>query len=192
MAGCSAVLYIGMRGRKMKITGLFAGVGGFETGLAAAGHETVLMSEVLPAAREVLRIRLPDVELTGDVRKVRSLPRDTELLVGGFPCQDLSQAGTTKGLQGERSGLVAEVFRLAKKSKPRWILLENVPFMLQLSQGKAMRHIVDELEKLRYRWAWRIVDTFSFGLPQRRERVFLLASRDGNPADVLLADDNPN
>jgi DNA (cytosine-5)-methyltransferase 1 len=63
--------------------------------------------------------------------------------------------------------------------------------MLQLRRGDAMRRIVDELEDMRYRWAWRVVDTFGFGLPQRRERVILVASKSDNPADVLLADDVP-
>jgi DNA (cytosine-5)-methyltransferase 1 len=72
-----------------------------------------------------------------------------------------------------------------------WVVLENVPFMLQLQAGLAMRRIISELERLGYRWAYRVVDTYSFGLPQRRERVFLVASRSGHPEDVLLADDRP-
>jgi len=68
-------------------------------------------------------------------------------------------------------------------------VLENVPFMLQLRGGDAMRRIVDAIEDVPgYRWAWRVLDTFAFGLPQRRERVYLIASRVGDPADVLLAD----
>jgi DNA (cytosine-5)-methyltransferase 1 len=173
----------------MKVAGLFAGIGGFETGLAAAGHETVLLSEVLPSARAVLSARLPDRDLRGDVRQIASLPSETEIIAAGFPCQDLSQAGLARGLDGDRSSLVGEVFRLARQASPRWIVLENVPFMLQLRRGDAMRRIVDELEALGYRWAWRIVDTFGFGLPQRRERVILVASRTENPADVLLADE---
>jgi DNA (cytosine-5)-methyltransferase 1 len=109
----------------------------------------------------------------------------------GFPCQDLSQAGRTNGLSGENSGLVHEVFRLLERRRVPWLVLENVPFMLQLQGGFAMRLIMDELERLGYRWAYRVVDTFSFGLPQRRERVFLVASIAGHPEDVLLADDRP-
>lgn len=172
----------------MKVAGLFAGIGGLELGLAKAGHETVLMSEILGPARAVLSHRFPDIELHGDVRNLKALPGDIEIITAGFPCQDLSQAGLGKGLDGLRSGLVGEVFRLAAQARPRWIVLENVPFMLQLSGGDAMRRIVDELERLGYRWAWRVVDTFAFGLPQRRERVLLVASRDEDPAAVLFAD----
>lgn len=173
----------------MKVVGLFAGIGGLEVGLQRAGHECLLLSEILDPARAVLCEHLPDAELKGDVRELKSLPAETEILTAGFPCQDLSQAGRGAGLDGARSGLVGEVFRLAKDAKPRWIVLENVPFMLQLSAGDAMRRIVDELEALGYRWAWRVVDTFAFGLPQRRERVVLVASRAENPAAVLFADD---
>jgi DNA (cytosine-5)-methyltransferase 1 len=175
----------------MKVAGLFAGIGGLETGLAQAGHEAVLLSEILPSARAVLSSRLPHVDLQGDICQVESLPGDVEIVAAGFPCQDLSQAGLARGLDGDRSGLVGEVFRLAKQASPRWIVLENVPFMLQLTHGDAMRRIVDELETMGYRWAWRVVDTFGFGLPQRRERVILVASKTENPADVLFADDAP-
>ncbi|HUZ13939.1 MAG TPA: DNA (cytosine-5-)-methyltransferase [Caulobacteraceae bacterium] len=173
----------------MKVAGLFAGIGGFETGLAQAGHRSVFLSEILPAARTVLSARLPNVPLHGDVRGLRALPGDVEVIAAGFPCQDLSQAGLTRGLDGDRSGLVGEVFRLARCASARWIVLENVPFMLQLRKGEAMRRIVDELEALGLRWAWRVVDTFGFGLPQRRERVLIVASRTEDPAEVLFADE---
>jgi DNA (cytosine-5)-methyltransferase 1 len=175
----------------MKVAGLFAGIGGLETGFARAGHEAVLLSEILPSARAVLAVHFREVDLQGDVRQLRDLPAEVEVVTAGFPCQDLSQAGLARGLDGDRSGLVGEVFRLAMKSAPRWIVLENVPFMLQLRRGDAMHRIIDELEALGYRWAWRIVDTFGFGLPQRRERVILVASKMENPGDVLLSDERP-
>jgi DNA (cytosine-5)-methyltransferase 1 len=75
-------------------------------------------------------------------------------------------------------------------ASPRWIGLENVPFMLQLNKGDAMRRIADAFEDMGYRWAWRVVDTFGFGLPQRRERVILVASRTEDPARALMADDS--
>lgn len=170
----------------LKVAGLFAGIGGLELGLAKAGHCTSLMVEIDSAANAVLGARFPETEKATDVRKLKSLPSEVELLVAGFPCQDLSQAGQTDGIHGSRSGLVGEVFRLAKKSRVPWILLENVPFMLQLNRGEAIRHIAEELEILGYAWAYRKIDTRAFGLPQRRERVFLLASRVTDPAKLLF------
>jgi len=91
------------------VAGLFAGIGGFERGLARAGHETALLCENDPLATAVLEARFPDIARHSDVRSLEELPRATTLVVAGFPCQDLSQAGTTVGITGSRSGLVGEV-----------------------------------------------------------------------------------
>ena len=175
----------------MKIAGLFAGIGGFELGFARAGLHTSLMCDILPASRAVLSAHFPSVEFHDDICTLHSLPRDVDVVCGGFPCQDLSQAGKTAGLEGERSGLIGEVFRLLGHRKVPTVVIENVPFMLQLNGGTAMRAIIEEFERRGYRWAYRVVDSFSFGLPQRRERVFLVASRVLDPSAVLLADDQP-
>src|SRR5687767_14958995 len=101
----------------MRFAGLFAGIGGFERGLSSAGHEPLLLCEIDPAAQSVLRTRFPGVRLATDVRALAHLPRGTELVCAGFPCQDLSQAGPTAGLAGERSRLVFDVFRLVEKGR---------------------------------------------------------------------------
>lgn len=181
------------RGREpapLTVAGLFAGIGGIEQGLHLAGHSTVLLCEIDPGAQRVLRARFPNAALLDDVRNLRKLP-DVDVVTAGFPCQDLSQAGRTAGIEGKNSGLVAEVFRLLAKRQrsPRWLLLENVPFMLQLNRGRAMRVLVDKLEHLGFNWAYRIVDTRAFGLPQRRQRVVLLASRTEDPRGVLFEGD---
>jgi DNA (cytosine-5)-methyltransferase 1 len=169
--------------------GLFAGIGGLELGLHQAGHKTTLLCEKDPAATAVLRSRFAAVPIHEDVTTLRSIPRGSSLLVAGFPCQDLSQAGRTSGIAGAESGLIGEVFRLVAKHKIPWILLENVPFMLQLNRGEAMNVIASKLELLGYAWAYRVVDTRSFGLPQRRRRVYLVAALKGDPRTVLFADE---
>lgn len=175
----------------MKFAGLFAGIGGFELGLSRAGHRTELLCEIDEAAKAVLAARFPDIPLASDIRELRHLPRDVDAICAGFPCQDLSQAGKTAGIDGARSGLVSEVFRLLETHDVPTVVLENVPFMLQLARGDAMRRIASRFEELGYRWAWRVVDAYGFGLPQRRERVVMVASRAFDPADVLLAEDKP-
>jgi DNA (cytosine-5)-methyltransferase 1 len=175
----------------MNVAGLFAGIGGFELGLQQAGHHAALFCDVLPTARAVLAHRFPAVAYHHDITTLRTLPADVDLVCAGFPCQDLSQAGRTAGLDGARSGLIGEVFRLLQRRRVPTVVVENVPFMLQLGGGNAMRLIVDEFERLGYRWAYRVVDSWSFGLAQRRERVFLVASRTLDPAAVLLADESP-
>ena len=173
----------------MRTVGLFAGIGGLELGLQRAGHRTELLCEIEPGAAKVLTSRFPDVPVHDDVCSLKSLPKRTELLVAGFPCQDLSQAGKTVGIRGARSGLVGEVFRLLQRHRAPWVVLENVPFMLQLSRGRAMEVIVAAVEELGYRWAYRVVNSRAFGLPQRRSRVLFVATTEGDPRDVLFADD---
>jgi len=172
----------------IRVAGLFAGIGGGGGGAPLAGHTSEMLCEWDASAQRVLRARFPEIPLAGDVRELRSLP-SVDLLSAGFPCQDLSQAGMTAGIRGERSGLVSEVFRLLDKARPRWLLLENVPFMLQLDRGEAMRYLTSALRERGYRWAYRVVDSRAFGLPQRRQRVLVLASRTEDPRPVLFADD---
>lgn len=176
--------------RSLVTAGLFAGIGGLELGFHQAGHETSLLCEIEPHANAVLRAKFLDTDLHDDVRKLKSLPK-IDLLAAGFPCQDLSQAGKTAGIKGKNSGLVGEVFRLLESGRrgPKWLLLENVPFMLQLDQGRAMTFLTKTLRELGYNWAYRTVDTRSFGLPQRRQRVILLASKTEDPRTILYCDD---
>src|SRR6266566_1304592 len=96
---------------RLAVVGLFAGIGGIETGLHAAGHESVLLCEIDDSARAVLDARFPGVQLERDVTQLAELPR-CDLLAAGFPCQDLSQAGRTAGIGGRNSGLVESVFHL--------------------------------------------------------------------------------
>jgi DNA (cytosine-5)-methyltransferase 1 len=170
----------------MNVVGLFAGIGGIELGLEAAGHRATLVCEIDPAARAVLGARRPNLKVHDDIRTLDRLPKGTELVAGGFPCQDISQAGTTKGITGKNSGLVNEVFRLLRKTDVPNVLLENVSFILALDRGHAMRYVTGELERLGYRWAYRVIDSQAFGLPQRRQRMFLLASRVSEPFELLM------
>ena len=168
--------------------GLFAGIGGIELGLHRSGFRSVLHCEAWDAAQSVLKDKFPSVPLVGDVRELDRIP-DAEVLSAGFPCQDLSQAGRTAGIGGRNSGLVTEVFRLVDGNPPEWLLLENVQFMLRLDRGAAMAYLTSELEKRGFSWAYRVVDSRAFGLPQRRKRVVVLASRTQDPCPVLFADD---
>jgi DNA (cytosine-5)-methyltransferase 1 len=172
----------------VKVAGLFAGIGGLEVGLAKAGHEARMFCEISPAARAVLAAYFPGVECASDILKLDALPNDTELLTGGFPCQDLSQAGLTAGISGARSGLVRRVFELLDRQPVPWVLLENVSFMLQLDKGRALETVVSAFEERGYRWAYRVVNSLAF-LPQRRERILFLATNTGeDPAARLLVD----
>jgi DNA (cytosine-5)-methyltransferase 1 len=122
------------------------------------------------------------------IAHLRSLPK-VDVVSAGFPCQDLSQAGRTQGIAGVQSGLVGEVFRLISRRHPTWLVLENVRFMLHLDRGRAMKFLVETLEAMKYRWAYRVVDSRFAGVPQRRQRVILVASRKEDPRTVLFSED---
>jgi DNA (cytosine-5)-methyltransferase 1 len=172
--------------QKYATVGLFAGIGGIETGLARAGHHAILLCERDSGAQLVLAKHFPKVSIVGNIRQLRTLG-NAGIVCAGFPCQDLSQAGKTAGISGTKSRLINEVFRLLDASSPpQWLLLENVPFMLHLRGGSAISHIITQLERRGFRWAYRVVDARAFGIPQRRRRVLLLASQTLDPRPVLL------
>jgi DNA (cytosine-5)-methyltransferase 1 len=186
-----APLRLGLeQGGQLRIAGLFAGVGGLEEGFRRAGHESTMLCEFDAAARWVLARRFGDVEITEDVRALKALPA-CDVVTAGFPCQDLSQVGRRAGIAGPNSGLIGSVLDLlrSKADGPQWLVLENVPFMLTLDRGRAIRMLADELEGMGFTWAYRTIDARAFGLPQRRRRVVLLASRDHDPRPVLLGQD---
>jgi DNA (cytosine-5)-methyltransferase 1 len=175
----------------MTVAGLFAGIGGIELGLEAAGHVTTMLCEIDRAALAVLSAKFPDTPVEKDIRELPNEMEWADIVAGGFPCQDLSQAGRTAGIRGEQSGLIGELFKRLNPSRPnpRWLVLENVSFMLHLDGGAGMRYLVDSLEGMGFAWAYRVIDTRAFGLPQRRRRVILVASRRDDPRDVLFADE---
>jgi DNA (cytosine-5)-methyltransferase 1 len=181
------------------VGGLFAGVGGIELGFQRAGHHAAFFCEREPAASAVLTARFKGVPIFDDVRalpaRVEELPH-VDVLTGGFPCQDLSQAGRVAGIGGSKSGLVTYMFELldqldARPNPPSWFVIENVTNMLRLDRGEAMRFLTKQLEARGYGWAYRVVDTISFGLPQRRKRVLMVASKrlPMAPAQILFADE---
>lgn len=175
-------------GETLEAVGLFAGIGGIELGLSRAGIDSTMLCEIETSARSVLGHRFPNAILESDVCGLATLPR-CDVLTAGFPCTDLSQAGTKRGLSGDNSSLVHEVFRLLDASRsPEWVVIENVPFMLKLDGGSAIAAITAELAQRGFAWAYRTVDARAFGLPQRRRRVLIVASKRHKPDDVIFAD----
>ncbi|WP_328519610.1 DNA cytosine methyltransferase [Kribbella sp. NBC_00359] len=170
------------------VAGLFAGIGGFEKGLASAGFEVDLLCDAWEHAASTLARRFPGVSIVGDIVELKALPA-VEIVTAGFPCTDLSQVGRVAGIDGNESGLVREVFRLVDSASPRWLVLENVPNMLALHGGQAMAFITGWLESQGWNWAYRTVDSQSSGVAQRRRRVIVVASKMEDPRQVLFADE---
>ncbi len=168
---------------------LFAGVGGFRIGLARAGWRTTFSNQWEPStkvqhASEVYISRFGQEGHTNvDIAKVKSLPSDIDLLVGGFPCQDYSVAkslNASKGLKGKKGVLWWEILRLAENSKPKFIFLENVDRLLSSpskQKGRDFAVMLKTLGDAGYVIEWRIINAAEYGFPQRRIRVFIVAYR---------------
>lgn len=173
---------------KMRVVGLFSGIGGLELPFHQRGIDAELLCDVWDASRKVLGSHFPAAALHDDIRRLTGIPDGVDVVTAGFPCTDLSQAGRMAGITGKDSGLVSNVFRLLKKQDIEWLVLENVRNMLVLENGSAMAYLVAQLEKLKFRWAYRLVDSRFSGVPQRRQRVLFVASRRHDPREVLFAD----
>jgi site-specific DNA-cytosine methylase len=172
----------------MKYASFFTGIGGFELGLGAAGHECVFSCEIEPFCDTIFHARYGHGHSAQDITKVKpkDIP-DADIWVGGFPCQDLSVAGRRGGIQANRSGLVWRFLELAEVRKPRWLLLENVPGLLSSERGGDFALLVRRLEELGYVGSYRCTDAQYFGVPQRRRRIFVVGRLgDECPLEVLL------
>ena len=166
----------------MKFVDFFAGVGGIRLGLEQAGHECVGFCEWDKFARQSYKaMHYTEGEWEShDIRATKSYDvPDADLWCFGFPCQDISIAGKQKGLQeGERSGLFYEIMRLLagrrKEDRPQWLLIENVKNLLSIGNGFDFARLLLEVGGYGYSLQWQVLNSKDFGVPQNRERVFIV------------------
>ena len=164
---------------KFTIADTFAGIGGFSLAFHMAGAQTAWSCEIDKKAKELYHLRFPEVVQYDDIRAIPDDAGAIDCLCGGFPCQDLSVAGRRAGLEGERSGLFYDLVSVIDRFKPQWFCLENVPGLLSSEQGRDMEVVLYSLEAIGYSVAWRVLDAQFFGVPQRRNRVFLVGHQGG-------------
>lgn len=163
----------------LTIGSLFSGIGGLELGLERAGLGPVLwQAEMDDHCRATLRRHWPAPRLFRDVREVkRGRAERVDLICGGFPCQDVSNAGTRRGLEGARSGLWAEFRRAVEELGPSWVVIENVAALCR--RGGA--DVLADLAALGFDASWDCVPAAAVGAPHRRDRFFLVAWRVSDP-----------
>jgi DNA (cytosine-5)-methyltransferase 1 len=147
-------------------------VGGLDKGLEDAGMKVKWQVEIDPYCRKVLAKHWPDVERFEDVREVgvHNLAA-VDLVCGGFPCQDISNAGKRAGIDGARSGLWAEFARLIRELRPQLVLVENVAALLNRGMGR----VLGDLAEGGYDAKWDCIPAAAVGAPHIRNRVFILA-----------------
>lgn len=166
--------------KQLTFISLFSGVGGFDLGLERASMQCVAQVEINKAARGVLATHYPHVERLEDVTTANrtNLPW-ADVICGGFPCQDVSVAGHRAGFEGARSGLWHEFARIIGDVKPRWVVVENVAGLLSVNAGRDFGRILSDLSESGFDATWQVLRASDVGAPHKRERIFLVANRDG-------------
>lgn len=155
---------------------LFAGIGGIDLGFERAGLQCKWQVEIDPFARKVLEKHWPGVPKHDDVRTFK--PTLVDVVCGGFPCQDISNAGKRAGIDGNRSGLWSEYIRIVREVRPRFVVVENVGALLVRGIGR----VLGDLAESGYDAEWDVLRASRFGAAHRRERVFIVAY----PAGIRL------
>ena len=170
----------------MKYFSAFTGVGGFDMGMPE-GWECVGHSEVDKYANMVLRYRYKDVKNYGNAEKIdwKEVP-NFDVFAGGTPCQDLSVSGKRAGLNGSRSRLFFEFVRAIKEKKPQYFIWENVKGALSSNGGWDFARVLLEFSQAGYSLWWEVLDATWFGIPQHRERVFVVGTLRGKPESRIF------
>ena len=177
----------------MKFIDFFAGIGGFHSGLEKAGMKCIGWCEFDKFAQKSYRAMYDTTNLwfSDDVTKVKGseLPK-ADLWTFGFPCQDVSIAGKKKGLkEGTRSGLFYEMMRLldeCKENKPEWFICENVKNLLSIDGGRGFFSVLAEMGERGYTVEWRVYNSKDYGVPQNRERVYIVGHYGDSSGRSLL------
>lgn len=166
----------------MKYVSLFAGIGGFDLALNRQGHECVYANEWDKYAAQTYEKNFSRKPDTRDIKSVSTagIPNH-DLLCGGFPCQSFSIAGKRGGFSDTRGTMFFEIARILKDKRPTYLLLENVKGLLSHDNGRTFETILRTLDELGYELQWQVLNSKNFGVPQNRERVFIVGHLRGEP-----------
>ena len=157
---------------KLKTLSLFSGIGGLEKGLEGF-IDTKIFCDKDDFCQKILLEKFPDSIIEKDLSTIENYEGDAfdfELIMGGFPCQDISNAGNGKGLDGERSGLVWKMLNIINKFMPNYVFIENVSNL----QNKGLQDILDKLDSIGYDYRWCTMEAMYVGALHRRNRLFIL------------------
>lgn len=179
----------------MKFIDLFSGIGGFRSALEMNGHECLAFAEIDKYARQSYKAiyNTEDEQEWHDVTRItdddfRHFKNKADIIVGGFPCQAFSIAGKRKGFEDTRGTLFFEIARAIKEVQPSYVLLENVKGLFSHDGGRTFGTIIQTLDELGFITEWGLFNSKYWGVPQNRERVYILATRKDKYKEPLLFD----
>jgi DNA (cytosine-5)-methyltransferase 1 len=161
----------------MKFIDLFAGIGGFRIALERVGFQCSFSCEIDPACQQVYAKNYGEKPF-GDIQKLDPQTlADFDILVAGFPCQPFSISGKQLGFEDIRGTLFWDICRIVRAKQPTVILLENVKYLIHHDHGHTLQVILSSLKNLGYHVSYQILNAKDFGLPQHRQRIFIVASK---------------
>ena len=167
--------------KKYKIASLFSGCGGLDLGFIQAGYEIVWANDFFKEAVETYKHNIGNHIVYGDITQIPSseVPNDFDILLGGFPCQGFSVANTKRSMEDERNFLYKELLRFIKDKQPKFFVGENVKGLLSIQNGQVINMIIEDFRSLGYEVEYRLLKASDYGVPQNRERVFIIGNRLG-------------
>ncbi|WP_187879370.1 DNA cytosine methyltransferase [Helicobacter pylori] len=161
----------------MKVASLFSGIGGLDLGFIQNGFEIVWANDFDKYAVETYKANIGQNIVLGDIEIEKDHICEHDILIGGFPCQPFSTLGSLQGFEDKRGTLFFTICEIIKKHKPKIVVLENVKNLINHNKGESFKRILFELNELDYQVNYNLLNTLDFGIPQQRNRVFIVALR---------------
>ena len=167
--------------KRPSVVGLFSGCGGLDLGFKHAGFDILWANDFNADSVKTYARNIGDHIVLGDITKIPSkeIPSNFDVLLGGFPCQGFSVANTKRSMKDERNYLYLEMLRILKDKKPKFFVAENVKGLLSLEKGNVIEMILRDFENIGYKVDYRLLMASDYGIPQHRERVFIIGNRIG-------------
>lgn len=169
------------RNKKYTVAGLFSGCGGLDLGFINSGFDVVWANDFFKEAVETYKKNIGNHIVLGDITKIPSseIPNDFDILLGGFPCQGFSIANIKRSMKDERNFLYKEMLRIIKDKQPKYFVAENVKGLLSMQKGKVIEMIIKDFQEIGYDVDYKLLKASEYGVPQHRERVFIIGNRLG-------------
>lgn len=173
----------------MKVVSLFSGAGGLDLGFINAGHTIIWANDLYADAVETYRKNIGDHIVFGDIKNIpsESIP-DCDIVIGGFPCQGFSVANVKRHEGDQRNSLYKELIRVIEAKKPKFFLAENVKGLTNLAKGKVFEMILSDFVGIGYRVAYKVLNAADYGVPQTRQRVFIVGVRNDLEVEYTFPD----
>ena len=169
----------------MKVASLFSGAGGLDLGFIKAGHKVIWANDNYEDAVQTYKLNIGNHIICKDIREISSneIPNH-DILIGGFPCQGFSLANTGRSEKDERNKLYLEFLRVLKDKKPKFFVAENVKGILSLGKGEVFKMIISDFSEAGYNVEYKVLNSANYGVPQKRERVIIIGTRQDINFDV--------